>query len=285
MEDNASPFMLRRRLRTQLVAARAERDLTQQQVAEAMDWSMSKMNRIEKAKTGISTNDLRVLLPYYGIKDQERVKQLLALARAAKQNPWWQSYSDVASPELLELMNYESAASAISQFEPTFVPGILQTEEYASAVLQVFNDERPGQRVERLVKLRTERRGLLSRENAPRFSFVLDESVIRRVAGSHAVMTQQLQHLVNIGKLQKNITIQIVPFTAGLHRGMKGAFEIVQFEDTPDENVVFLEGSKDFINEDIEEVQEYLEIFGHITDAALEPEESLKLLEATANST
>jgi len=208
MEDSASPLMQRWRLRRELRTARLRKELTQKQVAEAMEWSLSKMNRIEKAKTGISTNDLKVLLPYYGIKDQERIEQLLALARAAKQSPWWQSYSDVASPELLELMKYESASSAISQFEPEFVPGILQTEEYASAVLQVFNDERPGQRVERLVKLRTERRRLLSRENAPRFSFVLDEPVIRRVAGSDAVMRQQLQHLVNVGKLQKNNAIR-----------------------------------------------------------------------------
>ena len=199
-----------------------------------MYWSLSKMNRIERAKSGISTNDLRVLLPFYGITDQERVRQLLDLARAAKQSPWWQSYGDVASGELLELMNYESASSAISQFEPTFVPGILQTEDYASAVLQVFNDEKPGERVDRLVKLRTERRRLLEeRENAPEFSFVLDESVIRRLVVSHAVMRQQLQHLVSVGK-QQNVRIQVVPFTAGIHRGMKGAFEVVQFEDTPD---------------------------------------------------
>jgi transcriptional regulator with XRE-family HTH domain len=284
MEDNASPLLLRRRLRTELLGARLDNGFTQQQVAEAMDWSLSKMNRIEKAKSGISTNDLKALLGHYRITDQERVEQLLALARGAKQDPWWQSYSDVAPDGLLDLMNYESASSVVSQFEITFVPGILQTEEYASAVLQGFYNEKSDERMQRLVELlSTKRRELLTRENAPEFSFVLDESVTRRPVGSHSVMRQQFQHLVNVTDL-RNVKIQVVPFAAGIHRGMAGAFEVVQFEDTPDENIAFLEGQRDFISEDPEVTRGYLELFGHITDIALDRENSLKLfLEAAGN--
>ena len=118
--------------------ARLNKELTQYQVAKAMEWSLSKMNRIEKAKSGISTNDLKALLPLYGITDEERTEELLALARAARQSPWWNRYRDVAPAELLELMDFESAASAVSQFETMFVPEILQTEEYASVVLRGF---------------------------------------------------------------------------------------------------------------------------------------------------
>ncbi len=283
MEDNASPLLLRRRLRTELLAARQDSGLTQQQVAEAMDWSLSKMNRIEKAKSGIGTNDLKELLRHYGITDREPVEQLLALARAAKQSPWWKSYSDVAPPGLLDLMNYESASSAVSQWEIAYVPGILQTEKYASAVLQVFHGEESEERVQRLVELRTKRTQLLTRENAPDFSFVLDESVIRRQVGSHLVMRQQFQHLINVIDL-RNVRIQVVPFTAGIHRGMAGAFEVVQFEDTPDENIVFLEGQRDFISGDSEDTRNYLEIFSHITDMALDQENSLKLLTEAAGN-
>lgn len=283
MEDNASPLLLRRRLRTELLAARQDNGLTQQQVAEAMDWSLSKMNRIEKAKSGISTNDLKELLLLYRITDRERVQQLLALARGAKQNPWWQSYSDVAPAGLRNLMNYESASSAVSQWETAFVPGILQTEEYASAVLQVFYAEKSDERVERLVELRTKRRQLLTRENAPEFSFVLDESIVRRPVGSHSVMRQQFQHLVNVTDLQ-NVRIQVVPFAAGIHRGLPGAFEVVQFEDTPDENIVALEGQRDFTSEDPQDTTNYLEIFGHIVDIALDPPDSLKLLTEAAGN-
>ena len=283
MEDYASPLLLRRRLRTELLAARLDNYLTQQQVADAMDWSLSKMNRIEKAKSGISTNDLKALLGFYRVTDQDRVKHLLALARGAKQSPWWQSYSDVAPDGLLDLMNYESASSAVSQFETAFVPGVLQTEEYASAVLQVYYDEKSDERAQRLVELYTKRIELLTRENAPTFSFVIDESVVRRWVGSHLVMRHQFQRLVDIAELP-NVRIQVVPFTAGIYRGMAGSFEVVQFEDAPDENIVFLEGHRGFISDDPEETRNYLEIFRHITDIALDQKSSIKLfIEAAGN--
>jgi transcriptional regulator with XRE-family HTH domain len=285
--DSPSPLMLRRRLRTELRAARLDSDLTQEQVAKAMEWSMSKINRIEKAKTGISTNDLRALLPFLGIKDKARADELITLARAARESPWWSRYRGVAPEKLLELIDYESAASVVSQFEPIFVPGILQTEEYARAVLQIFyNENTAAERLAAMVELRTTRTGLLTRDNAPQFSFVLDESVIHRVVGRTVVMRQQFQHLADIAKLP-NVTIQVVPFTAGLHPGMKGPFEVVQFSDEPDENIVFLEGPQgDIISEDQNETENYLEAFARITKAALSPSDSVKrLLQAADDMT
>lgn len=284
-KDNASAFILRRRLRTELLAARLERDLTQQRVAAAMDWSMSKMNRIEKAKSGISTNDLKALLELYGITDKERTEQLLELAKDARQISWWRGYSDVAPADLLELMDYESASSAISQFETMFVPGILQTEDYASAILRALNDEKSADRVSRLVDLRTKRRDLLTTENAPDFSFVLDESAIRRPIGSPAIMSHQLQHLVSVTKELPNVTIQIAPFSIGPYTGMKGAFEHVHFEDTPDDDIVFLEGSGgDVISDMPETVNSYLEAFKQITSVSLSPADSAdRLLRAAGD--
>jgi transcriptional regulator with XRE-family HTH domain len=275
--------MQRRRLRTELRTARLNRELTQEQVAKAMDWSLSKMNRIEKAKTGISTNDLKALLPLYGITDQERTEELLALARASRQTPWWRGYGDVAPATLLELIDYESAASAISQFEPMFVPGILQTEEYALAVLRVsYGEGSPAERVPALVDLRTRRRDLLTSEGAPAFSFLLDESVIRRPAGSPAVMSRQLLHLASLADLP-NVTIRIVPYAAGLHPGMRGAFKVIEFDDEPAENVAFLEGPQgDFISDDPGETASYLETFGRIARIALGPADSAGLLRKAA---
>ncbi len=283
MGDSASPLVLRRRLRTELRTARLDSNLTQDQVAKAMEWSLSKMNRIEKAKSGISTNDLKVLLPLYGITDKKRTEELVALARAARQGPWWKRFSDVAPPGLLELIDHESAASAVSQFETIFVPGILQTEEYASAVLQIFYGEKSTpEKVATLVDLRTRRRELLSSEYAPKFSVVLDESVIHRIVGSPAITSRQLVHLVNVAELS-NVTIQVVPFTAGLHPGMKGPFEVVQFEDAPDENIVFLEGPRsDSIIDDPKETQSYLAAFEHIAEISLGPSDSVNRLRQTA---
>jgi transcriptional regulator with XRE-family HTH domain len=279
MDDSSSPLRLRRRLRTELLAARQKAGLTQQQVADAMEWSLSKMNRIEKAKSGITTNDLRALLRLYGITDNQRAEELLDLAREAKQRPWWRSYSDFASAELLELIEYQSASSAVSQFQANLVPGILQTEDYASAVLQAFYDENStDERVAALVDLRTQRRRLLTSENAPRFYFVLDESVIHRPVGGPAVMSRQLQNLVATAELP-NVTIRVIPFAAGLHLGMKGPFVVVQFDDAPDETIVFLEGQRgDFISDDPREAENFLEAFKRITAASLSPSDSTGLL-------
>jgi transcriptional regulator with XRE-family HTH domain len=282
MEDSASPMVLRRRLRIELLAARDEQKLTQRKVARAMDWSLSKINRIETGKTGISTNDLRALLQLYGIADPEREDHLLSLAREARQDRWWASYSDVASRELQELMEYESASSTIRQFETTFVPGIVQTEDYASTVLHVFHRDKSDEQVKRLVELRTSRAQLLTRENAPDFYFILDESVIRRQVGSPSIMRQQLQDLIRVSKLP-NVHIQVIPFEAGMHRGMTGAFEVIQFGDPRDIDAVFVEGPQDFFVEDLEGIRRYPEIFGQIANLARGPEETVKLLESASN--
>ena len=285
MDGSPNPLMLRRRLRTELRTARLNKELTQEHVATAMDWSLSRMIGIEKAKTGISTNDLKVLLPLYGITDKERTEELLALARAARKTPWWRRrYSEVAPARLLELMDYESAASAISQFETMFVPEILQTKEYARAVLQAFyGEESAAERVAALVDLRTGREDLLIGENAPKFSFILDEPVIRRLAGTPSIARRQLLHLVDVAGFP-NVTIQVAPLTAGLHPGMRGPFEVVQFDDTPDENIVFYEEpGGDFISYDTEETEYYLEGFRRIAEKSLGPSDSVSRLRKMAN--
>lgn len=282
MNNDTSPIVLRRRLRTELRTARLKSNLTQDQVAKAMEWSLSKMNRIEQAKSGISSNDLRALLPLYGIKDKEQTEELLALARASRQTPWWRRrYGDVAPEVLLDLLDYESAASAISQFETMFVPGILQTEEYASAVLQVFYDEKSS--AERLTELRTTRRDLLTSENAPKFTFVMDESVIRRVVDSRSVTSRQVTHLLDVAALP-NVTIQIVLFAASVYQGMKGAFKVVEFEDAPDDSIVFLESLQGvFIIDNPKEGQYYLDVFGRILEKSLSPSDSVNVLRKVAD--
>ena len=248
-----------------------------------MEWSLSKMNRIEKAKSGISTNDLKALFPLYGITDKKRTQELLDLARTARRAGWWRDYSDVAPGKLLELIDYESAASTVHQFETTFVPGILQTEEYASAILQEFHSgNMPDENVRMLVELRTRRRDLLVGRDAPKFSFVLDESVAHRVVGSPAVTSKQFRHLVSTAELP-SVTIQIVPFTAGLHPGMGGAFEVVEFDDTDDENIVYFEDQRgDFIGEDPGEASRYLKAFHLIEEKSLAPADSVALLRKAA---
>jgi Domain of unknown function (DUF5753) len=172
--DSANPLLLRR---TKLRTARLHKELTQAQVARAMDWSLLKMNLIEKAKTGIGINDRTALPPLCGVTDKEKSAELVALAWAAGQPRWWGSYRDTVPPAPLQPTGCESASA--SQFETMFVPGVLQTEEYASVVLQAFYEEKfAAERVTALVDLCVRRRDLPTGENAPKLSFILVESVV-----------------------------------------------------------------------------------------------------------
>ncbi len=284
MVDSGSPLVQRRRLRADLRRARQASGLTQDQVAHEMDWSLSKIIRIEAASSGISANDLKALLNLYGISEPERVDSLLALAKAARERSWWSAYRDVAPPPLLQLIEYESAASAVRQFETLFIPGILQSEDYARAVIQDFYDERPGSdRLRALVELRVRREDLLDGEHSPSFHFMLDEAAVRRLVGGASVMRRQLRRLIEVAE-KPNIAIEVIPFSAGLHAGMKGPFEIIEFADPSDSDIVFLETPRgDIISDDPEETLSYREDFDSLGKASLGPRDSLALLARIAD--
>jgi transcriptional regulator with XRE-family HTH domain len=283
MADSTSPLVLRRRLGTELRNARQEKNLTQEQVATAMVWSPSKVIRIENAASSIGINDLRALLQLYNIADQRQTAELVALATEARKRTWWRSYSNVAPSSLIELVEYESAASSVKQFEITYIPGILQTEEYARAVLDNFYGDTPhSERVAALVELRTKRQDRLNQEDAPRFSFILDEPVIHRLVGGPSVMRRQIRRLSEAAELP-NVTIEIVPLSVGLHPGVSGSFEIMQLADASDEYVVYREGSRHEISDDPTETQRYLERYKRIKEVSLGPADSVPLLRKTAD--
>jgi transcriptional regulator with XRE-family HTH domain len=286
MTDGGSPLVQRRRLRAELRKARQATDpqLTQEQVAHEMDWSLSKVMRIESASSGISANDLKALLQLYGVKDPAKVDSLVALARAARERSWWSAYRGVAPQSLLQLIEYESAASIVRQFETLFIPGILQTQDYASAVIENYYDEHPGSDLVRaLVELRIRRESLFDSDNAPRFHFMLDEAVVRRLVGGPSVMRSQLERLLKVAE-KRNITMEVVPFSAGLHPGMKGPFEIIEFADPQDQDIVFLESHRgDIISDDPEDTSRYKEVFKRLGKSSLGPRESLAYIASVAD--
>lgn len=144
MPDDAvpDPTIHRRRLRSELRKAREAAGMTQRDVAAAMDWSQSKLIRIETGAVNISTNDLRALLGHYGI-ERARTENLVEVARASRDQPRWNVYKDVAEPEYIAFLGYESSASIIRNFEPLLIPGLLQTEEYAREILKRYSRSRP----------------------------------------------------------------------------------------------------------------------------------------------
>jgi transcriptional regulator with XRE-family HTH domain len=266
----------RRRLRGELRRVRNERGYTQRDVAEAMDWSVSKMTRIESGTVTISRNDLVMLLQHYGIVDADEVDRFHKLARASKESeaPWWTAYRGVVPPQYLNFLRYESSASVIQLFQPLLMPGLLQEEEYARAVLRAYGGSASAERVEELVELRMRQQlELLEREDPPppEMNFVMDEAALHRWVGGRGVMRRQLQRLKQEAS-RDNVTIEVVPFSAGEHPGMRGPFLILilQFEDDRDEHVLFLENSRGdmLVRDEPDEIKSYTEAFAQLQELA-----------------
>jgi len=234
------PTVHRRRLRNELRKAREAAGMTQRDVAAAMDWSQSKLIRIETGQVNISTNDLRALLNHYGA-DRARVDALVDLAKASREAPRWNVYRDVAPPEFIAFLGYESSASVIRNFEPLLVPGLLQTEEYARAVMNIVDAENP-QRIDALVDLRMQRQELFYKKPTPSLHFILDEAVVHRNVGGYDVMRRQLRHLREVSDYP-NVKIRMVPFEAGMYSRLRAPYVLFEFPDPADEAVLYLETS------------------------------------------
>jgi hypothetical protein len=236
-----------------------------------MDWSLSKVIRIENGSVGISTNDLKMLLGHYGIVPDDRVEELVALAKAARERSWWSVYRDVVPSRLLQLIEYEAAAMITRSFQPLLIPGLLQTEEYARKVIQELSGQPSKDRLDALVSLRMKRQELLDRPGPPPwYFFILDESAVRHLVGGNDVMQRQIRHLIELAS-RDNVTIEIVPFEAGIHRGMQSPFLVLEFPDAGDDDVLFLESPRgDWINrDDPEEIVNYREIFEELRHISL----------------
>jgi transcriptional regulator with XRE-family HTH domain len=276
MPSYQDPSFYRRRVREALRKAREAVGLTQRDAATALDWSMSKVVRIEAGSVGVSTTDLKALLDLYGIKDDDTVNELIEMTRASKERPWFSRYQSVLSPGFGQYLGYEISASVIRGFQPLTVPGLLQTDDYARAILEASRSDQIDERVE----LRMTRQELLDRKDRPEIYYVLDEAALHRTVGGLSVMRSQLRHLKDLST-QSRLSIRIVPFTAGAHPSMKGSFTTLEFADW-DEDVLYLEtaGGSVTSREDQKLVGEYLESFELLTDMSLNEQESVELIES-----
>jgi transcriptional regulator with XRE-family HTH domain len=275
--ETTSPVVARRRLRTELRRARLDAGLTQEQVATAMDWSLSKLIRIENGTVGISMNDLKVILGHYKITD-ERTADLIALSRGARARSWWNDYRDV-SPRLVQLIEYESASYIIRNFQPMLIPGLLQTEEYARAMIRNLSPQSTAEEVRTGVELRMKRQQLLQQPEMPLMFFIIDEASVRRLVGGQDAMRRQIQRL--IAETEKpTVTIEVVPFSAGAHPGMQGPFMLFEFPDAADDDALYLESPSDsrWNRDDPEEISSFRERFEVLRELSLKPQGSVDLL-------
>ncbi|MFD4598362.1 helix-turn-helix domain-containing protein [Streptomyces sp. NPDC058464] len=227
------PALQRRKLRDQLRRLRESAGFTQREVANEMEWSLSKLIRIESGRNGISITDLKALIAHYQVTDRALVDRLTAMARAARERPWWDRYRDSAPPTFLLLLGYEGSASIIRTFEPILVPGLLQTEEYAHEVLRLTS---PPEKVDERSELRLERQERLLRSDGPQMHFILDENAISRVVGGPDVMRRQVKRLKELTD-HPQITLRVLPFTQGLYRYFRNSYVLFEFED-PEEDIV-----------------------------------------------
>jgi transcriptional regulator with XRE-family HTH domain len=269
-----SPTLRRRRLGSELRRRREAADLTIEQVATALRFSDSKISRIENGQIGATPRDVRRMLEHYGVADDEQ-EGLVQVAREAQQRPWWQAYGD---KDIVPLAGLEAEAARIDVYEASLVPGLLQTPRYAETVIGVLRPDFSPEQVERRVELRMARQSLLTRDDAPVFRAVLDEAILRRPVGDPEVMRQQLDHLVEAAALPA-VTLQVIPFDAGAHPGIGGAFTIFEYSGPAEPDIVYLEHTtNDVYIESATETSVYREAFGRLCAAARPPEESKALV-------
>ncbi len=236
----SGPTALRIALGAQLRRLREASNLTTAEAAEAIRATHSKISRLERGRTAARQRDVADLLTLYGVTDEAERGGLLILARQAGAQGWWQQYSDIL-PKWLELyIGLEKAASIIRTYEVQFVHGLMQTEDYARAVILISNAHAPAAEIDRRVSIRMERQRLLTQPGAPDLWAVLDEAALRRAPDGPKVMRAQLEHLLQIADLP-NVTIQVVPFHVGPHAAAGGPFTILRFPEPDLPDLVYLE--------------------------------------------
>jgi transcriptional regulator with XRE-family HTH domain len=269
-----SPTVRERRLARVLRHLREEADLTIEEVAEKLEMSASTVSRIETAQVGVRPRDLGFLLELYEVSETDR-DQLLQIARERRQQHWWQEYADLPT---VVVAGFEAEASTISQYSTQLVPGLLQTEAYARAVLEAIRLDAKGDEIDRRFELRMHRQALLTSEHAPEYWAVLDEAVARRQVGGPVVMAEQLGQLIETAKLP-NVTLQVLPFTSGAHAGMDGEFTLYHYRESADPDVVYIENTGSDLHLEAPEVtRRYSKIFDRLRAAAHNPGESIRTL-------
>ena len=258
------PTALRIALGAHLRRLREASRITPAQAGEAIRATNSKISRLERGRSAAKQRDVADLLTLYGITDEAARQELLTLARQASAPGWWQQYNDILPRWFEFYVGLESAASVIRTFEVQFVHGLLQTEEYARAVILIANARASGEEIDRRVSVRMRRQQLLTKPDAPELWTVLDEAALRRPLGGSGVMRAQLQHLLEMTALP-NVTLQIIPFDVGPHAAAGGAFTILRFpeQDLPD--LVYLEqlNSAQYLDHP-DDVGDYLEVMDRL---------------------
>lgn len=266
---------VRRQLGSELRRLRGRRRGAE--VAALLGWSESKLSRIETARTGVSASDLERLLATYAVDEPER-SRLRELSVQTQTRTWWDPYRAGVPDPLDRYVAYESEATVMLEWEPQIVPGLLQTDEYARAVVEVARNLAGPDVVEQLVALRMARQTVLTRHPEPRLWAILDEGALRREVGGRQVMRRQVQRLYDASQ-RPGITLQVLPFSVGIHLAVSGAFTIFEFGAGEQSPVVHGEGiTGGTFHDRSPEVQQFREAFDDVRCRALDAQATRELL-------
>jgi len=276
--QDGSPTVLRMILARQLQALREKAGMNYDQAARAIYSSEWTIRRMERAEGGLKPLTVKSLLQAYGITDPGEIEAFLGLARDASKPGWWHSYDDVLPSWFRIAIGLEESASLIRAYEPQVVPGLLQTEDYIRAITAASSPAVPEDFTERAVALRLTRQHLLSRPEPPGYWAVLDETVLRRPIGGPDVMRGQIEQLIECAA-RPNVTLQVLPFSAGWHPAMYGMFNIFRFPSEQLPDIVYTEALTGayYLNKPDESAR-YTEALDRMCAQAASPEHTITIL-------
>ncbi|MFD0022159.1 helix-turn-helix domain-containing protein [Streptomyces sp. NPDC058382] len=280
MPSNVNPTVRRRRLGQELRRLREIKGMTAEEVAERLLVSQSKISRLENGRRSISQRDVRDLCGVYEVEDHRIVDSLMQMAKDSRQQGWWHAFGDIPYSVYIGL---ETDAESLRVYEPQVVPGLLQTRQYAEALINGALPEAPQTDIDKRVSVRSRRQDRINAPEHPlRLWAVIDESALRRLVGGRQVMIEQLERLVELSHLP-HVTVQVLPFDMGAHPGINGQYAILEFPDAADSSVVYIEGvTSDLYLEKANDVQRYSVMYEHLRAQALNVEQTRDFIDRIA---
>ncbi|WP_267244066.1 helix-turn-helix domain-containing protein [Streptomyces sp. PR69] len=280
MASNVNPTVRRRRLGQELRRLRELKGMTAEEVAERLLVSQSKISRLENGRRSISQRDVRDLCGVYEVEDHRIVDSLMQMAKDSRQQGWWHAFGDIPYSVYIGL---ETDAASLRVYEPQIMPGLLQTREYAEALITGAMPESGPSDIEKRVNVRMRRQERVKEPEHPlRLWAVVDEAALRRVVGDKRMMREQLEYLVEMSQ-QPHVTVQVLPFDMGAHPGINGQYAILEFPDASDSSVVYIEGvTSDLYLEKPNDVQKYTVMYEHLRAQALNVDQSRQFIADTA---
>lgn len=280
-DEITSPVVWRRWLSSELVRLRKVANLKQKDAARGLGCSVGRLSYLESGERAFSPDDLATLLPLYEVP-KDRWPEYLDAAEAADKDGWWDAWADEELPkDLLHYVGLEDAATRIRAYHPTIIEGLLQTPEYASAIIERTWAQKAPERIARLADLRRARQAVLTRPHNPlRLHVVLDEAAIARRVGGDEVWRGQLRHLAVMAQ-RPHVTVQILPFSAGAHMGLYGQFAILDLPEKGGSGVVYVESLVETrLLEARNDIYQHSEAFRQLAGLALDAGQSLGLIQS-----